>query len=249
LTAQRAARLDNLDALVSATQTSATALAQYNALLQKLSEAGIYRFKIFDVSGTYSWVPPVDNIIVSACSGGGGKSYNYNGGGSAALVKIPIKVIAGQPINFTVGACGNSATNSTSGGTDGGQTSVLGFDIPSGKAAISGTSISAPGRWSTNINAGSYRSDSSLNSDYINLNIPAFPVNGYKADGTPGGTIQPRFQTNSTNNYLFYLLINNIGSCALDGLGVNKNAGRGGVSTAIPAGDGLVMLEWWGPAS
>ncbi|MDR2710208.1 MAG: hypothetical protein LBB65_02550 [Burkholderiales bacterium] len=260
----RAARLDNLDALISSLQSATVALNQHQALLAGLKNvAGGYQCKIIDTPGAGSFKFPGGTTAgwLSSCGGdsGGGSSY---GGGAAAIVRLPI-INTGAVISFNIGAGGSSPYNinlsgtQSQAGTAGGATTVAGFTVPGGGAGTfyynNGSTYTvhgAGGVWAGTNNWHYISSSASNNGAMRGAGLQLFSLlrmGGFFANGTNGNS-----HTAITPASGFPILATQgLGISALQGLGANGNAGRGGMTnmtTETPAGNGLVMFEWWGNA-
>ncbi|MDR2711370.1 MAG: hypothetical protein LBB65_08655, partial [Burkholderiales bacterium] len=266
----RAARLDNLDALISSLQSATVALNQHQALLAGLKNvAGGYQCKIINTPGAGSFKFPDGTTAgwLSSCGGGGGGgggggNMSSYGGGAAAIVRLPI-INTGALISFNIGAGGSSPFNinlsgtQSQAGTAGGATTVAGFTVPGGGFGTTYYSNGTPyaanglgGVWAGNNNWHYISSTASNNAAMRGAGLQLFSLlrmGGFFANGTNGN-----HHTSITPASGFPILASaGVGISALQGLGADGNAGRGGTSsitTETPAGNGLVMFEWWGNA-
>ena len=110
LTSARAAKLDNLDAALSA-----------------ISGGSVHTMVQITATGTWAVPSGVGLILVSGCGGGGGGCRNNGnwpspgGGGGASAKQVPFFVTGGSDdMYFTVGAGGAGRTGSTGNGSNGG---------------------------------------------------------------------------------------------------------------------------------
>jgi hypothetical protein len=228
LTAQRVARLDNLDALVSSMQTAAAAMAQYNALAQAVAVAqnagSVWQTHVIGSPGAFSFTVPegVHVLWFDICGGGGGGGGggtfgNYSGGGAASLLDMMAVVEPGQVITGTIGGGGlvGSYATQTSGG----------IGAPSDISV--GVQVNVSGGYGASVGNGTTFGGSGG----IASNAPAAAVSGllggHAFGGSAGGGTNAR------------------GRCAL-GLRRRNNSGDGGTSL-LPGSPGECVLRWLAP--
>ncbi|MCL2307760.1 MAG: hypothetical protein FWC38_05985 [Proteobacteria bacterium] len=212
---------------MSSRQPTATALSQYNALVAAINNATINAGRLrrmwWTTPGTFTFIAPVEDLIIYASGAGGGHARNglqdSFGGGAASIIALPMRATVGQPITVVVGAGGTNNLSAASSNSvfagHGGDTSLLGVTAQGGRGGVAPPS-------------GSSSSHASPGTHHRNLRLSQW----YK-DGESGAVASTP------------------GVSALAGINGDEAIGRGATSNTayITAGNGIAGIEWIGAAS